>query len=121
MFKGIINYILNNIFKIKTETTEKEIDDNSKYAKIYSNIDDINFNAIFSNKLANYTISDSNMNIEGDNQRVDLLNKTGQSMWKKAKKIVSMAFGYGGALRVAGIGIRLIRCVYCNSRIAYSS
>lgn len=100
MFKSIIQYILNNIFKINTQTTKKEIDDNSKYAKLYESIDDINFNAIFSNKLANYTISDSNMNITGDNARVDLLNKTGNSMWKKAKKIVSMAFGYGGLIIV---------------------
>ena len=35
MFKSIIKYILNNIFKINTQTTDKEIDDNSKYAKIY--------------------------------------------------------------------------------------
>lgn len=100
MFKSIIQYILNNIFKINTQTTKKEIDDNSKYAKLYESIDDINFSAIFSNKLANYTISDSTMNIEGDNARVDLLSKTGQSMWKKGKKIVSMAFGYGGVIIV---------------------
>ena len=100
MFKSIIKYILNNIFKINTQTTDKEINDNSKYAAIYENIDDINFNAIFSNKLANYTISDSVMNIEGENARVDLLDKTGQSMWKKAKKITAMAFGYGGVILV---------------------
>ena len=100
MFKSIIQYILNNIFKIKTETTEKEINDNSKYASVYESIDNINFASIFSNKLANYVISDSNMNIEGDNARTDLLNLTGQSMWKKAKKIVSMSFGYGGVILV---------------------
>ena len=100
MFKNIIKYILNNIFKIKTQTTDKEIDDNSKYAKSYESIDNINFNAIFSNKLANYTISDSSLNIEGDNKRAELLNKTGQSMWKKSKKIVSMEFGYGGVVIV---------------------
>lgn len=100
MFKSIINYILNNIFKINTQTTSTEIDDNSKYAKEYESIDDINFNAIFSNKLANYVINDSNLNITGENARVELLNKTGQSMWKKAKKITSMAFGYGGVIIV---------------------
>ena len=100
MFKSIIKYILNNIFKVNTETTNKEIDDNSKYAKLYESIDDINFASIFANKLANYTISDSNMNIEGENARVDLLNKTGQSLWKKAKKFTSMAFGYGGVILV---------------------
>ena len=100
MFKSIIQYILNNVFKIKTQTTEKQINDNSKYAQFYENIDDINFGAIFSNKLANYTVSDSTMNIEGENARVDLLNKTGQSMWKKAKKITSMALGHGGVIAV---------------------
>jgi len=100
MFKSIIQYVLNNIFKIKTESTDKEINDNSKYARIYEAIDDINFNAIFSNKLANYTVSDSNMNIEGDNKRAELLNMIGQSMWKKSKKIVSMALGYGGVIIV---------------------
>lgn len=100
MFKSIIQYILNNIFKINTQTTKKEIDDNSKYAQAYENINNINFGAIFSNKLANYTISDSTMNIDGENARVDLLDKTGQSMWKKAKKIVSMSFGYGGVIIV---------------------
>ena len=117
MFKSIIQYVLSFLFKTNTQTTSKEIDDNSKYAQAYENIDNINFGAIFSNKLANYTISDSNMNITGGkdkivdengkertinktNARVDLLNMTGQSMWKKAKKIVSMAFGYGGLIIV---------------------
>lgn len=100
MLKSIWMWILTNVFKVQTQTTQKEIDENSKYAKLYESIDDINFNAIFSNKLANYTISDSNMNIEGENKRVDLLNMTGQSMWKKAKKITSMTFGYGGVILV---------------------
>lgn len=100
MFKSVIQYILNNIFKIKTQTKAKEIDDNQKYASEYEKIDDINFNAIFSNKLANYVINDSNLDITGDNARVDLLNKTGQSMWKKAKKMTSMGFGYGGVIIV---------------------
>ena len=100
MFKSIILYILNNIFKINTQTTDKELNDNSEYAKAYENIDNINFGAIFSNKLANYTISDSTMNIDGDNARTELLNLTGQSMWKKAKKITSMSFGYGGVILV---------------------
>ena len=100
MFKSIIQYILNNIFKINTQTTNKEINDNNKYAKAYENIDDINFNAIISNKLANYTVSDSSLNIIGENKRVDLLDKTGQSMWKKVKKFTSMAFGYGGIILV---------------------
>ena len=100
MFKSVIQYILNNVFKIKTQTKAREIDDNQKYASEYERIDDINYNAIFSNKLANYVINDSNLDITGENTRVDLLNKVGQSMWKKAKKMTSMGFGYGGVIIV---------------------
>lgn len=100
MLKNIFLWIVQNLFKRTTETTQKDIEENSKYAKLYESIDDINFTSIFSNKLANYTISDSTMNIIGENARVDLLNKTGQSLWKKMKKPVSMAFGYGGIILV---------------------
>lgn len=100
MFKSIINYILTNVFKIKTESTTKEIENNQKYASEYERIDDINFTSIISNKLANYVMSDSTLNIEGDNARSELLNKLGQSMWKKGKKITSMGFGYGGVILV---------------------
>ena len=97
MFKNVIMWIL-NLFGIRTQTTQKEMQDNEKYAVEYEAIDNINFNAIFSNKLANYVINDSNINITGENKRVDLLNNVSQSMWKKAKKITSMGFGYGGVL-----------------------
>jgi len=88
------------LFNIQSQTTQKEVEDNQKYAVEYERIDEINFNSIFSNKLANYVINDSNVNITGENARVELLNKVLQSMWKKAKKITSMGFGYGGVILV---------------------
>ena len=100
MLKNIFLWIIQNVFKIKTETQQKEVDKNQEYARDYEDIKSINFNAIFSNKLSNYVMSDSELSIEGENARVDLLNKTGQSMWKNFKKIVSMAFGYGGIVLV---------------------
>ena len=100
MFRNVFLWILQNIFKIKSQTTQKEVEDNQKYAVEYERIDEINFNSIFSNKLANYVINDSNVNITGENARVELLDKTIQSMWKKAKKITSMGFGYGGVILV---------------------
>lgn len=122
MFKSIIEYILNNIFKISTQTTQKEIDDNSKYAKIYEGIDDINFTSIFANKLANYVVSDSTMNIEGDNARTELLNMVGQSMWKQMKKIVSMSFGYGGVVIVPYVkGGKIYRSLVPQSRLTIDS
>lgn len=99
MFQRFIMWIF-SLFGIQTQTTQKEIEDNQKYAVEYERIDEINFNSIFSNKLANYVINDSNVNITGENARVELLDKTTQSMWKKAKKITSMGFGYGGVVIV---------------------
>ena len=98
--KDIWNYILNNVFKITTQTTQKQIADNEKYSDEYERIDGINFSSIFSNKLANYVINDSNIDIVGENARVDLLNKMSQSMWKNAKKMTAMGFGYGGIIIV---------------------
>ena len=122
MFKSIIQYILNNIFKINTQTTKKEIDDNSKYAQIYEGIDNINFTSIFANKLANYVVSDSTMNIEGDNARTELLDKVGQSMWKQMKKIVSMSFGYGGVVIVPYVkGGKIYRSLVPQSRLTIDS
>ena len=100
MLSKIWTWILEKLFHVSTETKQKDVEDNTKYAAAYERIDDINFASIFANKLANYTISDSNINIEGDNPRQELLDKVGSSMWKKAKKIVSMAFCYGGVFIV---------------------
>ena len=99
MFQKFIMWIF-KLFNIQSQTTQKEVEDNQKYAVEYERIDEINFNSIFSNKLANYVINDSNVNITGENARVELLDKTTQSMWKKAKKITSMGFGYGGVILV---------------------
>lgn len=100
MLKNIFLWILNNVFHIQTQTTQKNVEDNQKYAVEYERIDEINFSSIFSNKLANYVANDSNLNITGENKRVELLDKTSQSLWKKIKKIISMAFGYGGVIIV---------------------
>ena len=100
MLRNIWMWILTNAFKISTEATKKELEDNQKYAVEYERIDKINFNAIFSNKIANYVSNDSSMNIIGENTRKDLLEKIGQSLWKKRKKIVSSGLGYGGIFLV---------------------
>lgn len=117
MFQRFIMWIF-NLFGIQTQTTQKEVEDNQKYAVEYERIDEINFNSIFSNKLANYVINDSNVNITGENARVDLLDKTTQSMWKKAKKITSMGFGYGGVLLVPFVkGGKIYYNIVSQSRV----
>lgn len=122
MLKSIWMWILSKIFKVPTETKQKEVEDNLKYAVQYENINNINFNAIFSNKLANYTVSDSTLNIEGKNARAELLSLTGNSMWKKAKKITSMAYGYGGVFLVPYVkGKKLFYTIVPQNRVTIDS
>ena len=122
MLGKIWTWILSKIFHVSTETKQKEVEDNVKYAVEYERIDGINFSAIFSNKLANYVINDSNMNITGENARVDLLSKTGQSLWKKMKKPVSMSFGYGGVFLIPYVkGNKLYYTVVPQSRVTIDS
>lgn len=122
MLSKIWTWILEKLFHVSTETKQKDVEDNTKYAVAYERIDNINFTSIFANKLANYTISDSNMNIEGDNPRTELLNKIGQSMWKKGKKIVSMGFGYGGVFLIPYVkGNKLYYTIVPQSRVTIDS
>lgn len=71
---------------------------NDKFIYDYENINDINFTAIFANKLANITISDSNIDVVGDNKRAELLQETLKRLKKKLKKIVARDLGTGGVL-----------------------
>lgn len=86
MLKNIFLWILQNVFKVNTQTTQKEVDDNQKYAAEYERIDDINFNSIFSNKLANYVINDSNVNITGENARVEFIRQNNSINVEKSKE-----------------------------------
>ena len=122
MIGKIWTWILEKIFHVSTETRQKDVEENTKYAFAYERIDNINFTSVFANKLANYTVSDSSINIEGENPRTELLNKTGMSMWKKAKKIVSMGFGYGGVFIVPYVkGNKLYYNLVPQSRVTIDS
>lgn len=122
MFRNIWLWVLEKLFHRTTETKQKDVEDNQRYAFEYERIDNINFNAIFSNKLANYVVNDSNLNIEGDNPRTELLDKTAQSMWKKGKKITSMAFGHGGLFLVPYVkGNKIYYTMVAQSRVTIDS
>lgn len=94
MIKNIIEWLL-KVFNIKTETSYKEYKQNEEYAENYKRIDDINFTAIFSNKLANFTVNDSSIVIEGQNKRAKEIEKITQLLWKNIKKATDMAYGLG--------------------------
>jgi hypothetical protein len=100
MLKDIFLRIVQLLFKKDTQTNQKDITKNDLYTAEYEKIDDINFDAIFGRKLSRYIVNDSNFEVEGENARAELLNKTAQSMWKKIKKITAYELGTGGILIV---------------------
>lgn len=79
---------------------DKKQEENEKYIMQYEDDKDINFTAIFSNKLANYVVSDSNIDIVGDNKRAELLQSTIKKLKKKLKKIIARELGTGGILAI---------------------
>ena len=96
MLKTLFNWILKTLFGVTTETNNKEMNDNERYAQEYREIEDINFTSIFANKLANMSMSDSTANIVGNNKRTQMLADTLELAMSRGKKIVGMQLGYGG-------------------------
>lgn len=97
MFMKFWNKIL-ALFGKKQLLDDMLMQANDKFTYDYENANDINFTAIFANKLANITISDSNIDVVGDNKRAELLQETLKRLKKKLKKIVARDLGTGGVL-----------------------
>ena len=86
------------LFGKKQVINDKRLLDNEEFTYEYEDIRDINFTAIFANKLANYTVSDSNIDITGDSPRATLLNDVLKRLKKQLKKAVARDLGTGGVL-----------------------
>lgn len=97
MFMKFWNKIL-ALFGKKQVSDDMLMQANDDFTYNYENDKDINFTAIFANKLANITISDSNIDVVGDNKRAELLQETLKRLKKKLKKIVARDLGTGGVL-----------------------
>ena len=97
MFVRFWNKIL-ALFGKKQVSDDMLMQANDDFTYNYENDKDINFTAIFANKLANITISDSNIDVVGDNKRAELLQETLKKLKKKLKKIVARDLGTGGVL-----------------------
>ena len=86
------------MFGKKQLSDEMLMQTNDEFTSKYEDSRDINFTAIFANKLANITISDSNIDVSGNNKRAELLQDTTKKLKKKLKKIVARNLGTGGVL-----------------------
>lgn len=99
--------MLNNLWnRILALFGKKQISDdiimqvNERFTSNYEDDKNINFTAIFANKLANFTISDSNIDITGDSIRAEQLNEVLKRLKKKLKKVIARDLGSGGVLVV---------------------
>ncbi len=99
MFMRFWNRIL-ALFGKKQQLDDVIMQTNDRFTYEYENDKDINFTAIFSNKLASITVSDSNIDVVGDSKRAELLQNTLKRLKKKLKKIIARNLGAGGVLVV---------------------
>ena len=88
------------LFKVKTQTPSQQYASNEMYNNNYEDIRRINFNSIFASKLSNYVANESNISIEEDNKRAELLNKTLSKVNTQKKRIVNRMLGTGGVVLI---------------------
>ena len=100
MFEQFMSWIKNLFGNKKTVTSDRQQAENQIYADEYMDVSKINFNAIFSNKLATKATSDSSCEIAADNKRAELLDNAINDVWSKIKKITAMSLGVGGCILV---------------------
>jgi len=99
MFRTMWDKILSLFGKEKIKNDKEQIE-NERYVTEFEETKNINFTAIFANKLANYTMSDSNIDVKGDNKRAILMQDVVKRLKKKMKKAISRQLGTGGVLIV---------------------
>ena len=95
--KNFLWDVILSLFGKKQKRTE-EIKNNKKYSNEYENNQDINITSIFSNKLANYTINDSTIDVDGNDKRSEVLKDAIKKLKKQLKKVVARQLGTGGVL-----------------------
>lgn len=122
MFENIIGWI-KRLFGIdKSVTSDNQQSQNQSYAEEYADISKINFNAVFSNKLATSAVSDSTVEISADNKRAELLNECLNDVWRKIKKITSAMLGVGGCVLVPYVsGGKILFNVVTQNRLIINS
>lgn len=95
MWKKILS-----LFNKENLSDDTENRDNERYTSSYEDNKDINFTAIFSNKLSNYVINETNFDLVGDDKRSKILQDVIKRISKKLKKVISRSLGTGGCLVV---------------------
>lgn len=100
MLKTVWEYIL-RIFGIeKSNTTGEQLTENMDFTQIYEASEEMNFTAIFANKLSTLAMSESTADVVGNNGRVAFLDQCLGEAWAQMKRVVSRMLGTGGCIIV---------------------
>lgn len=98
MFRTVWEYILRIFGVTMTNSNEEQWIENMGFTEKYEAAEEINFTAIFANKLSTLAISESSADVVGDNSRVKLLDECLGEVWRKMKPIISRMLGTGGCV-----------------------
>lgn len=99
-FIDTIRNIVKRLFGVDPVTTQAAVNVMEANEREYRRIDTYNITAIFASRLAAFTVSESSVEVIGDNQRAELIGDVLDRTWKKSKKFVSKAYGTGGVLLI---------------------
>ena len=106
-FDSIRNIVL-RLFGVDPVTTQEDVTVMEEANRRYRELGGYNLTAIFAGKLATFTVTDSDVEVIGDNQRAELINDAIGRIWTKSKKWVSTAYGTGGVLLIPYVVSRKI-------------
>ena len=96
MLGDIINFV-KRLFVVKPQKTQDEQSQQEEERRQYEQARQINFDAIFAQKLSKKAMTESKITVETDNARSVLIDKTLQEIWGKMKAdLCAYAIGTGG-------------------------
>lgn len=81
-----------------TDTSREQAAENGRYAEEFEQAKNVNFTAIFANKLTTLSISESTGDVVGSSARVAFLDSCLGHVWEKMKRINSRMLGTGGCV-----------------------
>ncbi len=121
MWKHMWEWIL-KLFGIQSSIATDEQPDNEDFTRKYQDIEEINFTAILSNRVALIATADSDFILDADNKRAELLAAVGGKAWKKKEKIGSLALGVGGVVIVPYVhGDKILFNIVTQDRLCIHS
>lgn len=99
-FADSIRVIIKRLFGVDPVTTDAETSQLDLQNRQYESTQGVNLTAIFAGKLSALTVTDSTVEVTGENQRAEMLNSAIQNIWGKVRNWTGIAFGSGGVVLI---------------------